>query len=57
MSIGEWKNTLKSARVEYIVVHAPWNTYSTMSPADLGELERHFQPVFRDKTETVFRVD
>jgi hypothetical protein len=57
MTIGEWKNMLKRARVEYIVVHEPWHAYSRMSPADLEELERHFRRVFRDKSETVYRVD
>jgi hypothetical protein len=63
VDVAEWKPLLKSARVEYIVFHSPqnihflWNTREKIPPPDLREIERHFTLVYRDKTESLFRVD
>jgi hypothetical protein len=63
VDVAEWKSLLKSAGVEYIVFHSSqnihflWNAREKFPPPDLREIQDHFTLVYRDKTESLFRVD
>ena len=56
MDLAEWRPVLKSAHVEFIVVHTAAPSFKT-SAIDLEDYKQHFRMVFRDETETVYRVE